>query len=123
MPQMKLTMENLNQLDFGAAEAALVWHLRRCVLDCMDRPLVGKERTVTMQFHVKPIPDAAGREVVCAECAVQIVLTSAVPKHRTRVYTMRAQNDGQLTFASETPENPDQLDLEDARAEQEVEGT
>lgn len=93
----------------GVVNEAFTQELHRVVEDVKDRPHDEHARRVSINFIVKPADPHGDNATV--ECEV----IASVPKRVTRPYDMRIQANGQLAFQSESPENSDQMDLDDAR--------
>jgi hypothetical protein len=105
-----LTLDALKTLDLGKSQEAFQLHLRRLAQDCLDRPAESKARTLTMQVGVVPVTEGDG---TCERVRLQIHFTSAVPKHRTRVYDMALRKNATLVFSEDSPENFDQTTIFD----------
>lgn len=110
MDAQVLTLSTLPKLDFGKIDAAFRAEMDRAVEDCKDRPLESKARKVSINFLLAPkIDKAAGLEGNNAdEVELQCEVTSTVPKRKTRVYTMRTQQNNGLLFQPDSPDEPDQ---------------
>ena len=107
----KFALKTIGLLDFGIIDEAFTKDLQRVVQDCLERPMDGKPRKVSIVFSIAPEkkPDMRDCDSVTVECEV----TSTVPKKRTQVYTMTPTVGGQLLFNPDTPEDPDQATLYD----------
>jgi len=110
MPILPLTLENLEHLDLGIANAAFQQHIKRVALDCLDRPGDSSSRKVTMEILIKPelLPDGS-----CDRVKLQIQIGSKVPTHRTKVYDLGLRKNGVLAFSEDSPDNFDQTTLFD----------
>lgn len=108
MPIQQLSLAGLSLLDLGKTEAALAQHLRRVARDCYDRPGDRKARKVSLEIAVTPVLDADGG---CELVKVQVQVTSAVPKMRTREYEMRLRPNGSISFNEDLPTDFDQSTL------------
>lgn len=107
-------LDHIRQLDFGRIGAAFNLELERVVKDCMDRPADNRARSVTIGFKLRPSSNSL--EVIdCDNVLVECEITGAVPKRRTKVYTMQPKRDGKLTFNPDLPEEPEQPTLYDAQ--------
>ena len=110
MARKELTLDNLKDLDFGKIGEAFNQEIQRVVRDCNDRPGDKRARKVAIEFAVVPVLGEGGD---CEECLVEAQITSAVPKRRTKVYTMLPNRNGQLAFHPELPDEPDGQTLYD----------
>jgi hypothetical protein len=107
----QFTLENLARLDNGKAAAALDQHIRRAAADCMDRPADPKARVITLQIDLEPVLDTG--DLSCSEVKAQIHVTSKVPSHKTRVYSLGLRRNGVLIFSEDSPDNINQTTLLD----------
>lgn len=107
-----LSLETLPQLDEKIAEA-FRRHLERAAHDCYDRPADGKPRKVTLEVGLVPVIES---DLTCKEVKLQAMVTSAVPKHKTKVLSVGLRPNAALVFNPDSLENVDQatfLDDED----------
>lgn len=107
MLQEKFSLENLKLLYHGEIEKAFANEVKYVVLDCEDRPLEKKARTVTIQFVFAPEPDTNGNQVVCDNVNVACDIKSSIPTRKTRVFVMKPKQDGSLAFHPDDPNDPD----------------
>lgn len=72
----KLSLETLPSYDQGSVSVLFNQALQNIYLDCEDRPLLKKERTVTLQIKIKPheVGDNADLEAVASEISVKTAL-------------------------------------------------
>ena len=72
----KLTLETLDQYDMGSVAVLFNQALNAIYLDCEDRPLLKKDRTLTLQIKIKPheVSDNADLEDVVSEISVKTSL-------------------------------------------------
>lgn len=113
MPQMRLTLESLKELDTGTINAAFEHHLRAAVNDCYQRPEDNKERKVTMTFNLTPDFRNGG----CESVIVDVDFVTKVPLMKTKAFRMtptinRGQADG-LLFHPDLPDQPDGRSIQD----------
>lgn len=115
MNRTRFTLENLKQLDFGMIGAAFNAELSRVVKDCAERPMDDGPRKVNIGFNLIPVAEHNTNTgaVDLGEVRVECEITSAVPKHRTKVYTMKPTQDDGLTFHPDLPEDPEESTLVD----------
>jgi hypothetical protein len=106
--QVKLTLENLKELDMGVPSEMFDMELKRVLRDMEDRPTDNTPRRVSIHFVLKPEMDSRGRNL--EQVAMQVKVDSSVPKQQTRVYRMAPKQDGSLAF------NPELLDAPNDRS-------
>jgi hypothetical protein len=115
MNRTEFKLENLKALDFGLIGAAFDAELQHVVKDCQERPMDEAARKVTISFNLVPVPEHNSNTgaVDLNEVRVECEITSAVPKRRTKVYTMKPTNENRLAFHPDLPEEPDESALYD----------
>ncbi len=104
-----LTLESLAKLDGGRIGQAFQLSLKRASQDCEDRPQVKKMREITIKVGVLPV--AAADDDHCDEVAWQAVVSDAVPKRQTRVYSARVRAGGKAAFNDESLDDVNQMSL------------
>lgn len=106
MPHLKLTLDNIKEIDLGRMSKTLTMLLTRAAKDCMDRPHEPKARTVSLEFAMVPVPmtrtDGSPLEG-CEEVHVQIQFPTKTPVYRSKEMSMGLKADGTVFF------NPDSL--------------
>lgn len=107
MNEVPLTLENLQRLDFGKIGAAFNAELQHVVKDCLDRPHDDHSRSVSIKFVLAPEQDTSGHSTPGDRIEVGCEITSAVPKRRTQVYSMKPRTNGLLTFHPDAPADPE----------------
>lgn len=105
MNQVRLTLENLNLLNFGQISKIFDQQLKAMVKDCEDRPLEKGPRKVAIVFLLTPDPDIGGIQPICDKVDVACDVQSTVPKTKTRVFSMKPKQDGSLAFNPDIPED------------------
>lgn len=107
--------ENLPRLDNGLLALAIDAEVRKCALDCQDRPGNGTARTVTIKLHFVPKLDDAG---MCDEVQFGADVISTCPKRTTKAYSLGVKGHGaakgQLFFRELAPDNFRQQTLADS---------
>jgi hypothetical protein len=108
----KFGLRSLSTIDGERIAIAFEQALRRVVQDCEDRPGEKKERTVTLMLAVKPRLDEDG---LCDDCDIQVAVTDAVPKRKSKVYNMALRKGGHLMFNDDSLDSVEQstFDLEE----------
>jgi hypothetical protein len=104
----QLSLKALEHLDMGKALEAFNLHVARVARDCMDRPGDSKPRTVTLKMGFTPVMQSDGN---CDEVKAQIHVSSAVPTHRTKVYSFGLRRNGSLVFNEDSPDAIDQATM------------
>lgn len=99
-----MTFETLHDLEGGKYAALLRNHLANLARDCIDRPMDDKERTLTIQFRMKPVLDPETRD--CERVDMSLEMKSKVPVFRTKKFQLRPHNRGFLI----NRDFPDDLD-------------
>ena len=97
----ELTLASMAEIDGGRLAIAFAQALRRCAIDCDDRPGEKKPRMVTIQVSTVPILDEDG---LCEDCDVKVTIADSVPKRRSKAYNCSLRKGGHLLF------HPDSLD-------------
>lgn len=109
MPEIvQLTLASLNVLDHGVVAKAFQKHLDRLVKDMQDRPADKTKRKLTIEFTFAPVMDE-DRELESVRSEVEF--KSKVPVMRSREMSFGVKRTGQLYFAPDSPDNPDQRSL------------
>ncbi len=108
----KFNLKSLGTMDGERIAIAFEQELKRVVMDCDDRPGDKTARSVTLTLAVKPKMDVDG---ICDDCDVQVSVTGAVPKRKSKVFNMTLKKGGHLMFNNDSLENAEQgtLDLEE----------
>lgn len=104
MAVQQFSLQALQDIDMGKVMEAFNLHIARASRDCMDRPGDGKARSVTLQLAFVPVLQPDGS---CDEVKTQIHISSKVPTHRTKVYSLGLRRNGSLVY------NPESLDAID----------
>lgn len=90
----KLELKSLAALDDGRVREAFEQALRRCILDCKDRPAVLDPRSVALVATMVPIISDDGQQL--ESCNVQFEIHDKIPKRKTKVYNMREKGSNLL---------------------------
>lgn len=100
----------LGKLDDGYTARLLDKLLREAVASCYDRPGDERARTLTLKLHVTPQSQGATCVGVNLEAEVGPL---ARPTERTGLIGMRVGERNTLRFNPMSPDNPDQLTLDE----------
>jgi hypothetical protein len=106
----QFTAAALATIDGGRLREALDLELRRCQVDCADRPALEKARKITLSIDLTPVQADDGADLDSID--VQFAVDSKLPRKRSKAYNMRAA-EGTLLFNELSPEEVHQgtLDL------------
>ena len=107
----QFTLQTLSTVDDGRIAVAFEQALRRCELDCRDRPTLDKARTISIDAKLTPRVDESGRDLL--EVLVQFEVRDSQPVRTSKVYHMVAARSG-LYFNELAPEDARQLTLDTA---------
>lgn len=99
----------LGRIDNERIRVAFEHALRRCILDCQDRPALAKERKITVAVKLSPTCDEAGE---LDDVSVQFDINETLPKRQSATYAMKARR-GQLVFNEFAPEDADQRTMDE----------
>lgn len=104
MSLMRLSLENLKDLDYGKAAAMFDLALQRAVQDCVDRPGDKTKRNVVFQLDLKPIVDAGGElEAVEVKCLAK----HKVPNQQVRSLQLLHRKDKGQDVLAFSPDSSD----------------
>lgn len=111
MGQMLFNLENLEHIDMGRVSKALEIAIRRCVLDCIDRPGDANGRVASLRMKITPVLEPNGScEVVTGEFEI----ADSVPKRRSKPISFRVKTQtGGLVFNADSQDNVDQRTIFD----------
>lgn len=108
--QLPINLQNLKELDNGAAGAVIDDAIRKAVADLDDRGDDGKPRQVVIVLEIKRVPES---DAITAH----VEADAKLPKKRTRnTYAVVGHVQGELNllFQSHSPQNPYQMTLDEA---------
>jgi len=104
----KLCLEALVKMDDGRIREAFEQALKRCEDDCRDRPMLKKDRTVTLEAKIVPVADEEGALV---ECLLQLQVKDQRPVRSSKVYHMSAARQG-LWLNELSPDDARQMTID-----------
>lgn len=107
----RLDTKALAALDDGRISEAFNQALKRCLLDCKDRPGLKDPRKVALVVTMTPL--MADDSSQLESCDVHFEIHDTVPKRKTKVYNMREKG-GSLLFNELSPDDHRQSTLDDA---------
>lgn len=117
MPQENLSLESLPSVLDGAIGRVFDRKIKGILGDLEDRPDLNKPREITLT--IKMVPRAQYNDNTRQHDLDGIALTfsvkSKVPDAAAQMNQIAKVKGGEIVFATETPEDPDQLDLEDEK--------
>lgn len=106
----ELSIQSLDALDDGRVVAAVKAALKRCALDCEDRPGEKGARLVNLEFSLVPVPDIESGDLESID--VKFKVTDKVPKRQTRDYNMGLRRGGVLVFNDLSDEDINQRTID-----------
>lgn len=106
----KFELGSLSTIDGGRISAAFEHALKRCEMDCKDRPATNKARKVTLVAELVPVCSDSG-DLESVDVSFQIKDT--VPTRESASYNMKAVAGG-LVFNELSKDDINQLTLDDA---------
>lgn len=109
MPELQLTLKNIQDLDRGKAALTFNHAVRAAIRDVTDRPGDKSKRRVLMQVNFTPKLDKTTG--VLDTVLVQFQVVTKIPVQQTLEYPMLPAADGVLHFQSESPMDPRQPSL------------
>ena len=107
MTLQKFEFETVATIDDGRIREALDQAIRRCELDCKDRPNLNTARCVTLKINLTPVPSEAGD---LDSVDVAFAIGDALPRRASKTYNMRATRGG-LLFNELSPDDVNQMTL------------
>lgn len=113
MPFVELKLGSLEELDDGRVAKAFLHHLKRLVQDCNDRPKEKGSRTLKMNVKLTPIVSDDGGTLETEGAEAEFSITSDIPKHKSKTYSLKTNRKGQAAYSSNSPTNADQLTFDD----------
>lgn len=104
----KFAMATMAEIDGGRIREAFDQALRRCEIDCKDRPGDGAARVVNMTVRLTPVLDVDGE---MNSVDIQFQVKDSVPTRKSKVYNMRS-TEGGLLFNELAPEDVRQATID-----------
>lgn len=111
-----LDLATLKDLDNGKPAIAFRRAVEDCVKDCSDRPTEKRDRKVTLELLLTPVPaEDPEFEGTFRACGVtgEFKIKSSIPNRQTRPYSFGLDKNGRLFFSQESPSNVSQTTFED----------
>ncbi len=110
MAIQKFELRSLAELDGGRIREAFEQALRRCELDCMDRPATDNVRKVSLTAELVPVCSPGGE---LESVDVRFHIKDTVPSRKSAVYNMKATRGG-LLFNELSPDDIHQRTIDEA---------
>jgi hypothetical protein len=107
MPREILTLDNIGNVDQGALRIAVNKALKLVTQDLADRPTLDKARTVLLKLDLKPVVDVNSSSPQLEHADVSWQVMTKAPAIGSSGVVMKPQQDGQLYFHSDLPQDPD----------------
>lgn len=98
----KFTFEDIGKLDHGVLKIALEQAIADVIKDCVDRPMIGKARSLSLNLQIKPITSQNDIE----EVDISFAIKRKIPDRTTRGYRMKPRANGDLVFNDMDPSSP-----------------
>ncbi len=107
MSKQTLTLDSIGDVDSGALRIAVNQALKAVTQDLADRPTLEKARTVILKVDLKPVVNvnSSAPQLEHADVSWQVLTKS--PAIGSSGVVMKPQQDGQLYFHSDLPQDPD----------------
>jgi hypothetical protein len=106
----QLSLENLVRVDGGRLAAAFDLAIKRCVLDCEDRPGLDKARKVMLVVELKPAKAEDGNAY---EVDFAFAVKDTAPQRNLRKLTGVIRRGGVLAWNDDSPDDPNQMTLDE----------
>lgn len=114
----ELKFEHLDKVSGGVLGVAWDKEARKAILDCGDSPDLSASRKVTFTVEFKPrlTPSRMSGPAEYVGCEVSFSIGGVIPAKKLVMNTVANEN-GQLLFNPDAPEDPDQRTVQQAEAE------
>lgn len=117
MAVKKFELESLSELDGGRIREAFDQAMRRCEMDCKDRPGLSDPRKLTLTMEMVPVISEDGQRL--ESCNLQFQVKDQCPPRKSKAYNMHSRAGG-LLWNEMSPEDLKQGSLDDATGPKEV---
>lgn len=107
MPKQVLTLDTIGDVDQGALRIAVNKALKLVTQDLADRPALDKARKVLLEVNLKPVVDVNAQSPCMEHAEVSWQVMTKTPAIGSQNVVMKPQQDGQLYFHSDLPQDPD----------------
>lgn len=107
MPKQILTLDSIGDVDSGALRIAVNKALKLITQDLGDRPTLDKARTIILKIDLKPVVDVNSSSPQLEHADVSWQVLTKAPAIGSSGVVMKPQQDGQLYFHSDLPQDPD----------------
>lgn len=104
----KFTLATLASMDDGRIREAFEQAVKRCELDCKDRPALEESRKVSMSVTLVPV---LGEDAQLDSVNIVIKILDTLPKRCSKSYNMKASRSG-LLFNEMSADDVNQATLE-----------
>ena len=110
MAVRELTLESLQEIGGGTVAAAFQHHIKRCLIDCEDRPGDKSAREITLTVMVKP---DVGQDGQINNVSTEYKVHSKVPAHVSRPVVCQLKHGGRAAFNDLSPADPNQHTIDE----------
>jgi hypothetical protein len=100
-----LSLDTLNQVDYGKASIAFQRLVRQAVQDCMDRPVLKKPRKVQLTMTINPVTVINGNTIDCESVKGSFQMKILLPNMETDPIDFGIRNNGDIVFNPDAPDN------------------
>lgn len=101
------TLDSCGDIDQGALRIAFNNALKLLTQDLADRPMLDKSRVALLEIKLKPVVDVNSSTPHLESSDVAWQVSTKTPAVGSANVVMKPQQDGQLYFHSDLPQDPD----------------
>lgn len=101
----QLSLNTLNQVDYGKANIAFQRLIRQAVNDCIDRPGLKKARKVSLTLTINPVVTINGNTIDCDSVKGSFHLKTTLPNMETDPIDFGIRSNGDIVFNADAPDN------------------
>lgn len=106
----KFSIDSLKKMDGGRVAIAFEQALKRCQLDCSDRPGLKSARKISLIAVMTPVLDEEGN---LDSVDLEFEIKDNIPARKSRPYNMQTAPRGGLLWNEFSPEDVRQLTLDE----------
>jgi hypothetical protein len=116
-----LGLDTVGNIDQGALRIAFNNGLKLLTQDMSDRPMLDKARTLVLKIEMKPIVDTNSSAPHLDSIDAKWEVDAKVPAIASAGVTMKPQQNGQLYFHGDLPQDPDDETVMDVAEQKRLE--
>lgn len=107
----KFEFKKISTMDGGRIRECFEQALKRCQMDCDDRPGVEEPRKIVMTMVMTPVMSESG---ALDSCNIAFTIKDSLPDRKSKTYNMTAAANGQsLLFNEVSPDDAAQLTVDE----------